>query len=475
LKVLLRTSSAASSTTDTTNTSSSGGTITPPSVSSSVVNQGINSSELSPSQKAVLDAAKALVGTSASRTIYRNCWEGAYQVYRNAKVGDVLAYSDLPEKSYTITNEKGYEGHPKPATIITELNRGSSYTYNNGKTFPTFGVRANAVNKGLNMDAKLSGIQPGDLLSYVWRDDAGHSAIFIRWEDKENRIAYLFDWNGNSNGKPVFRYYPEDLSDSTHPVYEYWNPSTTGKATVEVIITNLPKDSQSDFFTLSSSANTAGEKITAHAQKYFNASSTISSTELVINSLKAAGVTISASTLSDLHSKLKESSSFYEVDITKTQKTGDIIFLGKGCQVPYSVGILSETSEPSKYMNVYTNVGKKVTLQSPAVSSSILSGTYAYKAYRYIGDLSNAEKSQIQKANGNWTITNALNNIENNKLKGSYTENENFMSQIVFENLLTEKECDTLKGTGLFALQKDIIWLKQLLLSKKAPVSGGAH
>jgi hypothetical protein len=232
-----------------------------------------------------------------------------------------------------------------------------------------------------------------------------------------------------------------------------------------------------------SSTQTVGEKTYLHAQKYVDSSSTISSAELVINSLKAAGVTgLSASNPLSLASTLKNNPSlFYEVDITKTQKDGDIVFIGDSCSVSYAVGILgalSSENSPSKNVKVYTNVGNKVTLQNIAVSQEILSGNYVYKSYRYIGDLSDEEISKIEVTRTPWTISTALNIIDTNKLKGSYSDNKIFMSQLVFDRVLTESECDTMDGNLLlFGLgQKDITWLKSLLLSKKASeVSGGAH
>jgi hypothetical protein len=445
--------------------------VTSPSVSSSTVVEGVDTSKLSAAQKAVFDSTKALVGTSASRTIYSSCWDGAYQAYRNAKVIDACAYSDISGKSYTIANEKGLSGHSKPATIITELYTGAK-TYNNGKTFPDFAVYSGCVNKNLDMNTKLSNIKTGDLLSYAWRDDAGHSAIFIRWEDEANRIAYLFDWNGGTSSNRIFRYYTEDLSDSKHPVYVYWNPSTNGKATTDMI-SNLPTNSQSDFFTTTSSsslsASTISEKIYEHAKKYADASSTTSSTDLVVNSIKAAGIAgISASTPSDLASSLKGSSNFYEIDIDTNLQKGDIVFISKDCQTDYAVGIVeSVVSGPVNYVYVYTNVGSKVQLQSFTVFTSPqykLLAYSTYKAYRY-----GNKADQISVSP--WTITSALDKISNSRLEGSYTDNMVFMNQLVFDGILTQKECDTMKGTGLFAFQKDILWLKTLLLSKQVSMS----
>jgi hypothetical protein len=483
LKGLLRTSSG---TRNENQTNNNAGVLSPGEQGTST-NSGLTAAEksvLDSIRQKILAAADNAIATDSSKA--EHCFDAVEKIYTAAgvKVSSCI-YSDNEGKTYTVGTQS-----------MTTLIKGR---------FSVHGSWCMYHDK--SQSVKLGYLQPGDIISYTWIYENGslapHSAIFIKWVDQSKRIAKLFDWNGmvwggqktdkgetcgtdiptarTAGGKPyckLYRYYEADLSDNAHPVYVIYSGSSTGTRP-----SDLPSPSESInqegslFKSSTSSAETsAAEKISAHAKAYADANSEIDSLSLVVNSLKTIGITGFLNiAYENLQLNLEGSDKFYEVDITKTQQTGDIIFLGKGCQVPYAVGILDKTSEPSKYMNVYTNVGNKVTLQSPVVSSSILSGTYAYKAYRYIGDLSDVEKSQIQKANGNWTITSALNNIENNKLKGSYTENEEFMSQLVFENLLTEKECDTMKGTGLFALQKDIIWLKQLLLSKKAPVSGGAH
>ncbi len=423
------------------------------------------------SQEKVILATKELAGESASRNIYDNCWDAAYQVYKNAKVGDSCVYSDADRKRYTIENERG---SGKKTRITTQL-------YVNGRSFPDFTVYSNCYygssgSHTLNSKEKLDTIESGFLLSYAWRSNAGHNAIFIRWKDKEKRIAYLFDWNGYSQGSnnPVFRYYTEDLSDDKHPVYVYWQPVSKDESVINKLpIKEYPIKPEEETPTISESTATVREKIYAAARDIANngASPNINDVAamFVSRSLANAGVSgvqISGAlptSVDSLVSIIEKKTEFSEADVNNL-KIGDIVLMGKGCQKNYSIGIVGVPKDSNNKIYIYTNLGSKVKIETIDFINAIDKGIYFYRAYRYTGDT-----KEIINARKKWTLSSAV--IEVNERIGKYDANKIFVDQLVFDGILTEKDCGDVRGTngfmnGLFNLQKDMNWLKKLLLAK---------
>jgi hypothetical protein len=438
---------------------------------------------LDPQEKVIL-ATIQLAGKSASRTVYDNCWEAVYQSYTNAQVGDSCVYSDASKKSYTIENERGVGGK---AEITTNL-------YVKGKAFPTFAVYncyySSSGSNSLNSQQKLTYIQSGFLLSYAWRSDAGHNAIFIRWKDQGKRIAYLFDWNGGTKENPVFRYYTEDLSDDKHPVYVYWQPTSKTQSDISTIPiedypakpeeeTSTPTKSSS---TISSpeSAKTVGEKIWQAAENIATTGSNDNAAKFVSHVLIDAGVQgievteISATiqgtipeSVDYLTSLIEKKNEFSEVNINDL-KMGDIVLIGKGCQKNYSIAIFSTYSsiDNNPKISFYTNLKGKVNLETLPFITNIDNKEYVYKAYRYTKDTGESISLRAK-----WTLINAINEV--NKRTGKYNDNQVFIDQLIFDGILTEKDCGDIRGTsgfasGLFNLQKDMNWLKKLLLTKCA-------
>jgi hypothetical protein len=462
---------------------------------------------LSELQQQVLNAAKSMEGTSSSRKIYSNCWDAAYKVYTNAEVSSSLVFSNVKGMKYSFLNTRT---NNQIKTITMGTDQPNEYFTADGQiNFLVYGDTCIATSScSVDNTKKLDNLQPGDLISYVWDDSEGHNSIFIEWSNKATHVAKLFDWNGilrdgetspqgvvcnsanyNPNwakysNKPycnVFRYYTEDLDDDASPVYVVWKPyvksqvGVAGQSVSQSSTTQHPPVITTATGT-SSTSTTTGEKIYNHVKKYAEVNSNIDSINLVINSLKAAGITDQISNLDyeNFASSLKEDSNFYEVNVSKT-KTGDIVLLRKGCQTLYSTGIVGITPADKAYLfvTVFYNSGSKVIAQNITLPLEISTNVYPYKAYRYVGDLSTSDKAKITKVFP-WTITNALNYISDNNLKGSYSENKGFMNELVFDGVLTEKECSTMQG-GIFGIgQKDILWLKQLLLSKKG-TSGEGH
>jgi hypothetical protein len=463
---------------------------------------------LTTSQKSVLSATKNLVGKSASRTTYKNCWDAAYQSYRDAKVGDTCVYSDTAKKSYTIENKKCLSGDCKSATITTALYTGSG-------SFPTFAVYGGCGKIGSNSEnEKLSALKTGDMISYVWRDDSGHSAIFIGWKDKTNGIAYLFDWNGfDLNGNYIFRYYAEDLSDDKHPVYVCWSISGAGATSVIGTISNLPANTQEDFiqtidkpdFSTTSSTGvtttstgesgispteenadidlgTISNKIFTQARIFLNQETGV--VKFIRNTLFNAGVSEivqinrgdESATMSNLQSLIDEldSNNNFVVLNTGVLQSGDIVFLGKGCSIPYSVGIFAYSDGKNSYYystqdaNSVSEVKELKTNSVFAVSNNI----FIYKAYRYVGDSS--VKTVTQRTI--WNVDSAIEEIET--LTGRYSANKQLVDNFIFDGIFTEEECKRIIPTNVFGFNIDggetMSNIRDILLVKET-VSGGAH
>ncbi len=439
-------------------------------VSSDEATKGLSVLGLSDAQERVISATKELAGTSASRTIYKNCWDGAYESYREALVGDTCIYSDAQGKTYTIENEKGTGGE---TDIITTL-------YVSNKPFPTFAVYncyySSSGTRSLSSEEKLNKIEPGFLLSYAYRSDAGHNAVFIQWKDEASRIAYLFDWNGGSTENWVFRYYTEDLSDDMHPVYVYWQPKTETKSEINTLPIKeypiKPEEKTSETATSTTDSGivktTIGGKTYEEAKKLLNF--VFSPLNFVIKSLSNAGLSgvQGISSPDSLISYLENSGSgFREID-PKNLQQGDIIFIGRSCDIQHSIGIVDYTDSSGVFY--YYSIDNKVSSGYSSLASNYVSqNSYVYRAYRYIQDLDALERNSLSAVREKLTLIKALEEV--NKRTGKYTANKAFVDQLIFDGLLTEKECGDIRGTsgilgGLFNGEKDMLWVKKALLAK---------
>ncbi|MGD0341130.1 MAG: hypothetical protein ABSA76_05430, partial [Bacteroidales bacterium] len=66
-------------------------------------------------------------------------------------------------------------------------------------------------------------LTPGDLISYMIDDYRAHSAIFVKWKDRSNEIAELFDWGSRDNkGNMIYRTYEANINKNSHPIFMYW-------------------------------------------------------------------------------------------------------------------------------------------------------------------------------------------------------------------------------------------------------------
>jgi len=478
--------------------------------------------KLTDARQRVLAAAKALNGTIVpgekitigGRTlepINKDCFTSTYYgVYLDyAEVNKKCVASDSAGTKYTI---KGSDGKQYTITIGNKTEGGDGEWLAPGSYCQT-------------KEKKLDDLQPGDLILYVWSEKYDHTAIFIEWKDKPNHLAILFDWNGAAQGNPwgiaegqkdkngkactkediyinkdknpipfcaIYRYYPVDLSDNIHPVYVYQNPYIFSDTQKESIKQEAPVSSTAPKETTISSttpvSTTVGEKIYRAAIDFVNSGSTDNAARFVARSLINAGVggisvsgTVSSTIPSDvasIASIIDKNSGFSEINIDNS-KVGDIVLLGKECKEPYSIGIIGLISDSDKSIHVYTNLNNKVTIEKIPYVSTIEKGIYIYKAYRYTADTKETVSLRFK-----WNLDSAIAEIDrllklpNRNKGGTYIDNKIFADQLIFDGLLTEKECGDARyyapiiGTG----QKRMDWFKTLLQNKKASsVSGSAH
>lgn len=453
---------------------------------SAIENVEVNS--LSDLQKVVLESTQNLEGKSASRDVYEHCFDAAYQVYRNAKsdypdlnIKSFCVYSDEEKKSYTIANEKCLKKPCSSDTVSTTIHL-------SGQPFPYFAVYKNCEKVGTKLSEKdkLSQLQTGDLISYVFRNDSGHNAIFIGWADEENNIASLFDWNGYSNNGPVFRYYKEDLSDDKHPVYVFWRVKSSNKEEfpTEAIIDYLPKDTQEEIYKLDSPTTIVNKeeesvdtnmaaRILSEAKEFLGSElggvgflrrilySGLDIKGISSSSMDGVGVA-STYNLNELMSELDSNLNFELVN-TGILQPGDIVFLGKGCTLPYSVGVFDYSDEDKSYYYASSNVNtlSEVKRMQTKEIFSLDSGIYIYKAYRYKGGKSSSRNP--------WYLNSAITEIGD--LTGKYNDNKQFVDELIFDNLFSETECKKITPTTVLGINfgggMKISDIHNLLLAKQ--------
>jgi len=184
----------------------------------------------------VLREASTLKGRIAEEN--SDCFKAIKFVYDKAGVGlSHCMYSDTKGREYDIGEDTitiGVDKNPYGDIFFQMATNPKDCVLNSG-------------NENFLEDDKLSGLQAGYLISYVYnpKTKSPHNAIFIGWVP-ETGEAKLFDWNGDrltlgerdSEGKEctskdfypgesyckTFHYYDEYLTDDKHPVYMYWKP-----------------------------------------------------------------------------------------------------------------------------------------------------------------------------------------------------------------------------------------------------------
>ena len=78
-------------------------------------------------------------------------------------------------------------------------------------------------------------------------------------------------------------------------------------------------------------------------------------------------------------------------------------------------------------------MGNGVAINNLVIPSGILTGNVApYKVYRYVGDLSALDKSNIN-VRTDWTLFSAL--TKASSLTGSYNDNQDFINQLIFDGV----------------------------------------
>jgi hypothetical protein len=447
-------------------------------------------------------------GTQGENNIGRynlHCWTAVVYAYDFAEVSRKgCVYGDADGKKYTFSNVN--TGGKEVTITIGESKRDGIIIAD--------GVSGCTLGSAPTSKQKFDSLKPGYLLSILHNEEYAHSVIFLRWIDEEHRIAELFDWrasvilvgskdkngkectsvdamknddgslakntNGNSYCK-IYQTFQADLNDNANPVFLYWPPylSSAG-TTVEEIAPKQSFPTSSDIneestvsITTPIVRNTTREKIYAAAMTIVNNINspyiTASAAVFVSNSLINAGisgmiqkdvlVTTVPSTVSSLISVLEKRTDFSEWNVNDL-KIGDIVILGKGCNKNYSVGIVALAKDSNNKIFIYTNLKDKVKLETLNFVTSIDSGIYLHKAYRYTADT-----KETILLRGKWTLIDAIEDV--NTRKGTYRDNQIFVDQLIFDGILTEKECEEVRTYGFLGLgQKDMLWLKKLLLSK---------
>jgi hypothetical protein len=449
---------------------------------------------LTDSRARVLAAASKLNG--AIITIPQNgflvCGAAALRLYSYAKVSFKCVYGDK-EASYQVYQD--YLGH-----ISNNQNTKVTMTVP-GKFAPYAGCPLKPISQ------KFDNIQPGDYLVRIWDSKYNHGVIFLGWEDKNRRIAKLFDWNGDylnegekdsqgnictkdnffravdctGGGNNYCTYmgnyfcktywtYTSDLSDAAgQPVYMIHSPDISGTniATTEIAKDISPAPPVS---TITMEEAIAGitsdteEKIYSEAVKL--AGTKTISVNFVARSLTNAGLSgiFTAMSISSFADELDKNENFEGANINNLQK-GDVILLGKGCNKDYSIGIVSYLS--GNTVVFYSSLNDIVKEEKYTLDPNINENLYVVRAYRYVADLTAEEKGYIIPPREKWTIQSALLKISSTPLTGNYNNNKVFIDQLIIDGLLTQTECNSIGRNNILQLgQKDIKWVEGILKSK---------
>ena len=195
-----------------------------------------------------LEGHYAYIGSSG-------CYSSIKYVYDKSGVISSCVYSDSAGREYGVGNFVAQVDSKSEC-------KGVKYCVNNQ---PTKSCSLN-MERGENLNTfdKLGGIEPGDVLSYVYSSTSGHNVIFVEWADADILKAKVFDWNGkryspgevnefgevcegkwiktDSRGNKYCKTYQFDeviLQDDEHPVYMYWEPVIVG-GSEEIIETEIP-------------------------------------------------------------------------------------------------------------------------------------------------------------------------------------------------------------------------------------------
>jgi hypothetical protein len=167
--------------------------------------------------------------------------------------------------------------------------------------------------------------------------------------------------------------------------------------------------------------------------------------------------------MTTLVSVLNSNTNFIKIDISSINnlRKGDIIFLGKGCDRDYSIGIFNAVS--GNKIVFYTNLNNGVKSEIYSYLHEVDNNLYVYRIYRYVGDLG-GNLMENADARTEWTLNSAYE--KSRSLSGSYKNNKIFVDELIFDKVLTEEECKTMRGGFLFFGNKDMDDLATILINK---------
>jgi len=310
------------------------------------------------------------------------------------------------------------------------------------------------------------------------RYDTQHVVIFDSYSS-DKTIINVYGDPGQSGPTKLQSFTVKSSSSTRWYIYRSFRYIGTATSTTSSTSSTSP-------ITTSTTATTIGEKIAIAANTMLG--SYRASVSLVSQSLTSAGISVTGSSADSLISSIRGNSNFVEVDVTGGLKRGDIILLGSFCSktsMGIFSGINSATSNPEYYgtNTLSYTVEDEVKLRTLSITGVGGRNTYAYTAYRYVGDYSSSEKAAI-RTRSKWTLSTALTEV-NSLLKnsgktngGKYSDNQAFSDQLVADDVLTKDQCATLVGVntlfGLVNTEKDMNWLKKTLLENQA-TSGQAE
>jgi len=168
---------------------------------------------MSDPQERVLETIEELYGEPAPGPA---CFDSIEFVYKSAGVEPKCSYSDKTGKTYVVDG--------KPITIGA---------VENGEIIFLVPTRSSSCEIYIgaleNYGEKLGHIKSGDWLDIVWPKQDGtissHAVIFIEWIGEPTRQeARIFDWIGGEEYR-TYGYQEIFLTENTHPVYFYKNPT----------------------------------------------------------------------------------------------------------------------------------------------------------------------------------------------------------------------------------------------------------
>ena len=410
--------------------------------------------KLTDPRQRVLRVVEELDESSAAKDIIKeylctegaSCWSSVMYVYKKAGVeAGVCSYSDEVGKKYSLEWEKDSSGDNKK--YVREM--GISKNDKEQTIFLVYPDTCRYNSGDVNVKQKYDKIQPGDILSIVSDPWNGHNVIFIKWVDERKGIAKLFGWQRNEQNELVFGYQITDISETgNHPVYVIFNPTISG-ITKEASKEEEPEKVEEE-----------DEKITAlKTYKIDSVEFKQENNKIILNVEHGCDIVKYEINSNKVHLPLDigDETIFGMSTLTGGTKTFNLFNPGKYYAKIYCYKIDEEGKEKRRH-----TMKSKGVLEIEASSEEYQTEREGIDRETYNLAIKDVE-SQIEK-----NIGEACGNKERTR-GGIYAWCDNFelVNKIYNEGMLSEKEYEEMKKTGLFTKEKDMVWLKELLEEKR--------